>query len=190
MELKLIFLFRFNESIKSSAPTPVRSSTPGREVSTKPRPKLSAAVQVTVRPSTVVPHPPKEKSISSFSQSSTYISSTDDSISPGQILNSFGEFKISQRIKDKIANGRDSLSEGKNQIFAKIFCLKSLSGEIPPPSMATTIDDGLSSGREGLSEGEIKPQKLKRMKNHLGLALKYFLASSDKTAFSCFRQKL
>ena len=36
--------------------------------------------------------------------------------------------------------------------------------------MATTIDDGLSSGREGLSEGEIKPQKLKRMKNHLGLA--------------------
>lgn len=40
--------------------------------------------------------------------------------------------------------------------------------------MATTIDDGLSSGREGLSEGEIKPQKLKKMKNHLGLALKYF----------------
>ena len=40
--------------------------------------------------------------------------------------------------------------------------------------MATTIDDGLSSGREGLSEGEIKPQKLKRMKNHLGLALKFF----------------
>merc|ERR1719356_558048 len=33
--------------------------------------------------------------------------------------------------------------------------------------MATTIDDGLSSGREGLSDGEIKPQKLKRMKNHL-----------------------
>ena len=44
-------------------------------------------------------------------------------------------------------------------------------GEIPPQSMATTIDDGLSSGREGLSDGEIKPQKLKRMKNHLGLAL-------------------
>lgn len=141
---------QFNESIKSSAPTPVRSSTPGREVSSKPRPKLSAAVQVTVHP-TVVPERPKEKSISSFSQSSTYISSTDDSISPGQILNSFGEFKISQRIKDKIAHGRDSLSEG----------------EIPPQSMATTIDDGLSSGREGLSDGEIKPQKIKKMTNHL-----------------------
>ena len=116
---ELTLLFRFNESIKSSAPTPVRSSTPGREVSSKPRPKLSAAVQVTVRPSTVAA--PKEKSISSFSQSSTYISSTDDSISPGQILNSFGEFKISQRIKDKIANGRDSLSEGRNQNFCQKF---------------------------------------------------------------------
>ena len=41
--------------------------------------------------------------------------------------------------------------------------------------MATTLDDGLSSGREGLSEGEIKPQKLKRMKNHLGLALNFLL---------------
>ena len=46
--------------------------------------------------------------------------------------------------------------------------------------MATTIDDGLSSGREGLSEGEIKPQKLKKMKNHLGLALKYFKTSVQK----------
>ena len=56
--------------------------------------------------------------------------------------------------------------------------------------MATTIDDGLSSGREGLSEGEIKPQKLKKMKNHLGLGLKYLQASSDKNAFSSFRQNL
>jgi len=53
-------------------------------------------------------------------------------------------------------------------------------GEIPPQSMATTIDDGLSSGREGLSDGEIKPQKLKRMKNHLGLALKHFAVSVEK----------
>ena len=112
--------------------------------------------------------------------------------SPGQILNSFGEFKISQRIKDKIANGRDSLSEGKYHFFPQTIPEKSRSvfrwanlvvqihlneniilGELPPQSMATTIDDGLSSGREGLSEGEIKPQKLKqlnKMKNHLGLA--------------------
>ena len=53
-------------------------------------------------------------------------------------------------------------------------------GEIPPQSMATTIDDGLSSGREGLSDGEIKPQKLKRMKNHLGMALKHFAVSVEK----------
>ena len=53
-------------------------------------------------------------------------------------------------------------------------------GEIPPQSMATTIDDGLSSGREGLSDGEIKPQKLKRMKNNLGLALKHFAISVEK----------
>ena len=46
--------------------------------------------------------------------------------------------------------------------------------------MATTIDDGLSSGREGLSDGEIKPQKLKRMKNNLGLALKHFAISVEK----------
>ena len=64
------------------------------------------------------------------------------------------------------------------------FCQKfqpkiTILGEIPPPSMATTIDDGLSSGREGLSEGEIKPQKLKRMKNHLGLALNLLLIESS-----------
>ena len=63
-------------------------------------------------------------------------------------------------------------------IFVKNFSLTIL-GEIPPPSMATTIDDGLSSGREGLSEGEIKPQKLKRMKNHLGLALNLLLSESS-----------
>ena len=48
-----------------------------------------------------------------LSQSSTYISSTDASISPGQLINSFGEFKISKHIRDKINQKSNSLSEGK-----------------------------------------------------------------------------
>ena len=61
------------------------------------------------------PEPVRDEAIT-LSQSSTYISSTDASISPGQLINSFGEFKISKHIKHKIMEQRqsksNSLSEG------------------------------------------------------------------------------
>ena len=51
-------------------------------------------------------------------------------------------------------------------MFIRFIALGSVTiilGEITHLSLATTIDDGLSSDREGLSEGEIKPQKLKNI---------------------------
>ena len=88
---------------------------------------MSAAVQATIRP-TVVQEPPKEKSISDQFQKSN--------------LKTFGEFKISERIKDKIAHGRDSLSEGKYHPETPLpkspgIHEKNILGEIPPQSMAT-----------------------------------------------------
>ena len=106
----LSFFFSFNESIKSeiNAPTPVHSSTPGK-AELEPRPRLvqSAAVQA-------VPKVANQRPLSdvTLSQSSTYVSSTDASISPGQLINSFGEFKISDQIRKKINRQSNSLSEG------------------------------------------------------------------------------
>lgn len=51
----------------------------------------------------------------SFSASSTQISSVDETVSPGELLISFGEFKTSKPIQDRIRKYRQvrgSLSEG------------------------------------------------------------------------------
>jgi len=134
----------FNESIKSdmAAMTPVHSSTPGKEelAINEPRPRLvvhSAAVQAQE------PEPVRDEAIT-LSQSSTYISSTDASISPGQLINSFGEFKISKHIKHKIMEQRQSKSNSLSE------------GELAPKS--DDYSPNVIMSMDGMSEGEYRPR--------------------------------
>ena len=95
-------------------PTPIKSSTPGK---VSPVPCIMPNVSIELTEHLIEELQSDHTVLSSLSQSSTRISSIDDTVSPGELLISFGEFKTSKPIQDRIRNyqkNRNSLSEGKH----------------------------------------------------------------------------